>query len=718
MKEFRPKRLQGTDGIRGEVAAADDRRLTDLTPVDAFLRRGLVSPPFIELYCYAFVNELIDKNLASPADKVIVGYDPRDRDRTLVNAALNGVAKAGAVPVDAGVLPTPAVGIHMVASGASGAVVVTASHNPPDQNGIKLFMPGIGLKLYPSNDEQLTKKIYDLENENLAGLTPIHQPVDGAEKARSDFVDFFQSSFNSWIAAGDFSDTVLIIDSANGALAGIAKDVFERFGFRYIEEVGAATDGSVNINCGAALLEGHSEVGSDYISDTGVDFRTVDLIQSIFHHGRSNREDISAGRLRVSGAAFDADGDRFYRLEYNPFRDAILILSGDETAYHQAAFIRQMLGSSYSKVATFATTVESDLNVSAAAEELGFVAIQTGVGDKWLLWEATCHLLSSYWETLLNSTADIDLAMTIEERGEEFDNCEHADAEYMIRLLNEAEKWAGDNDLNLVDLAHTPEMLNFIVGGEETGHTVTAGRVECIDGSQRIVYFGNGLKSAVNTFAATRELAKELHGEEYYRRLHQPFPPGFKRTIPVYYTDKSLLQPGIEIRRELEEKLLMICRRRFEGRFTPELLPRAEEPEMIYIGLSEPGNDKAPRTTNAAIFVRNSGTEDKTSVYLRGNVKDENDLMAIGGEAALLAGSRLKRADHPYASAELAVMRRLEERGPCRFQDLADLLSDVNPERLLLEMNVKEGYLTVIGDKLDLSDFGRRILEAINRGGQ
>ena len=88
---------------------------------------------------------------------------------------------------------------------------------------------------------------------------------------------------------GRSGDTILVVDAANGALAGLAAPILGRFGFRAIEEVGAADDGSVNVNCGAGLLEGHGRIGPDFISDAGGDFRTVELA--------------------VAGGALDSDWD-------------------------------------------------------------------------------------------------------------------------------------------------------------------------------------------------------------------------------------------------------------------------------------------------------------------------------------------------------------------------------------------------------------------------
>ena len=712
-----PPRLQGTDGVRGEVAADGDRRAAGMSAVEAFVRRGLITPSFVELYCYAFAEELLESGLAAPGDEIVVGYDPRDPERRLVTAALDGVAKAGAVPVDVGVLPTPGIGLYAVSRGAGGAVVVTASHNPPDQNGIKLFLPDLGLKLFPADDARLTARMYALEGIDLSELKPLHGVIDGAAEALSTFESFFSDPYNTWVGEDDFGDTILVVDAANGALAGLAAPILERFGFRALEEVGAADDGSVNVNCGAGLLEGHGRIGPDFISDAGGDFRTIELAQALFRHGRAHREEMRGGtqgvRVRVSGAAFDADGDRFYRLEYDPFEDSVLILSGDELAYHQAWFLRRRLGERYNGASVFATTVESDINAAAAAEELGFIGVHTGVGDKWLLWEAHCHLLGARWEVLNENIAEIDRLARIEEMGNRFLAQEEADGREMIGFVREAERMAEECGLDLNSLLREQERHTFAVGSEETGHAITCGRVALREGGERLVYFGDGLKSAVNTFAASRELANEAEGREYYRRLHRPFPPGYKRTIPVYYTDRSLLRPGSEAWSEIKGSLIEGARRRFGGLLEPEFRPRVEEPEMIYLALDELAAEGIEETTRAAIFVRNSGTEEKTSVYLRGAPRFAAELDALGEELAVRIGALMKRADSPYARAELAVLERIEERGPAAFSELADLLSEVNAERLLVEMSAKERLLEVKGEKLALTERGRRVLGAL-----
>jgi phosphomannomutase len=423
------------------------------------------------------------------------------------------------------------------------------------------------------------------------------------------------------------------------------------------------------------------------------------------------REEIrEGGGKKVSGAAFDADGDRFYRLEYDPFEDAVLILSGDEIAYHQAWLIRRSLGEDYNGAAIFATTVESDINAGVAVEALGFIPVSTAVGDKWLLREAACQLLGTYWEVLNNNIDDFEVLERIEEREREFSEAGDVDAVGLHGYLSEAEQMAAAHGIDMGALSQDPEHLTFAVGSEETGHAVTAGRIGAAgDGSQRVVYFGNGLKSALNLFAATRELGRECVGMEYYRRLHHPFEPGFKRTLPVYYTARERLASGSEIHRELKDRLAVEGKERFAGKLEAEMVERGEEPGMLYLALSEPGRRWGEKLTRAAVFVRNSGTEEKTSVYLRGDRIYANDLGNLGEEIVVALSRSMKRDDSPYARAEAAVLRRLHEGGEAGLQQLLDLLMDVDPQRLLIEMSIKQGLLRATGDRLALTDLGRRI---------
>ncbi|MBT5261558.1 MAG: hypothetical protein HOL84_11960, partial [Nitrospina sp.] len=156
MQPIVPDRLQGTDGIRREIRSAKDSECRGSTPLQVFLAKGWITEEFMELYVYCYV-----KNQSSAHKKrtFVIGWDPRDPSGTFTEAVVRGVRKAGGEARVLGVVPTPLVPLFMLHNGDDGGIMVTASHNPKDQNGIKLFLPFHGMKPLPSDDIDLTQSL-------------------------------------------------------------------------------------------------------------------------------------------------------------------------------------------------------------------------------------------------------------------------------------------------------------------------------------------------------------------------------------------------------------------------------------------------------------------------------------------------------------------------------------------------------------------------------
>ena len=89
-------RLQGTDGIRREVRPAAAPEFSGLSPQEVFLKRGVITEQFMELYAYAQVSRSIAEGTMRPEDGFVVGWDPRDPQGIFTEAVVNGVRKAGA----------------------------------------------------------------------------------------------------------------------------------------------------------------------------------------------------------------------------------------------------------------------------------------------------------------------------------------------------------------------------------------------------------------------------------------------------------------------------------------------------------------------------------------------------------------------------------------------------------------------------------------------
>ena len=132
------ERLQGTDGIRGLVSIAEPDLIND--PISAFLDEGILTEEFFELYTYAYCMVLIENNFASEFDSVVIGWDPRHISGHFHKAAIRGIRKSGLTAIVVDILPTPAISLYQLQIGAVCGFALTASHNPEDQSGIKIFL--------------------------------------------------------------------------------------------------------------------------------------------------------------------------------------------------------------------------------------------------------------------------------------------------------------------------------------------------------------------------------------------------------------------------------------------------------------------------------------------------------------------------------------------------------------------------------------------------
>ena len=137
----------------------------------------------MEIYAYAHVKELILKGGAQIGDSIVIGWDPRDPRGNFTSAVVSGVCKAGANALILGVVPTPLVPMYMLYKNALAGFMVTASHNPKDQNGIKTFCSFRGLKLLPENDVALTRAVLEVNPSTLRKLSLKGKRIDSRREA-------------------------------------------------------------------------------------------------------------------------------------------------------------------------------------------------------------------------------------------------------------------------------------------------------------------------------------------------------------------------------------------------------------------------------------------------------------------------------------------------------------------------------------------------------
>jgi phosphoglucosamine mutase len=311
-------RLFGTDGIRGVANEAP------LTP-DLAYRVG---------------RELAATLEAQHGDKgvrVVIGRDTRRSGPMLEAAMVAGLLSAGADCFTVGVLPTPGIAMLTRALDAHGGIVLSASHNPFEDNGIKLFSSE-GTKFPDAWEAQIEAR--------LAGPDQAPRPRGAAigklvtyERAEKYYVDFLTNRFTL-----DLAGTSIVLDCAHGATYRVAPAVFRRLGARVVTSC-AKPDG-VNINAGCGAL-----------------------------HPDGLQRRVSAAKADI-GFAFDGDGDRLISVDHTG-----AIRDGD---YVLAIAARHMAGRDKLKANTVVTTVMANLGLDESLRAAGISIVKTQVGDRYV----------------------------------------------------------------------------------------------------------------------------------------------------------------------------------------------------------------------------------------------------------------------------------------------------------------------------------------------
>ena len=670
MQPIVPDRLQGTDGIRREIRSAKDSECRGSTPLQVFLAKGWITEEFMELYVYCYV-----KNQSSAHKKrtFVIGWDPRDPSGTFTEAVVRGVRKAGGEARVLGVVPTPLVPLFMLHNGDDGGIMVTASHNPKDQNGIKLFLPFHGMKPLPSDDIDLTQSL--LKQNAIKKLPLKGGRTDCRQKALALFQHFSLRPENSWINSPDtLKALILVVDPAFGAFTGIAAQIFKDAGVGKVVEVNAGKNGAVNLRSGVADLEGCPRITADMILQPAGPFRFHKAIVKLFQLGRANQKSAECGKKRIAGAIFDADGDRFFRLEYDPFQDTLWVLSGDETAILQARHLVSRFPQKYGG-SLYINTVESDLNASASAELMGLTPLLTAVGDKWILLKIRLALLQQKLSMLTTQKKLKNKIASLQKKGVT-----------RVADLKNLEASILENPAATKNNSHV-----LAVGSEETGHNITTGYLTLPDKKEVQIYSGNGLKSALNTFAATEHLAATLSPKRYIQSVRQPFLPGFKSTLYTYYIRQELFCRDSQVWKKVKRLLFQTAK---QSGYSIRTRNFPDDPDMLYISLS--GGE-------AGIFVRNSGTENKISVNLRGRKSDAGKLKKIGLEAIKLLTSLLKDRDNSFYKVELDALSQIAAR-PVTDEELE--IKNQYKSRLINEMK-KQNLIQLSREGNSLTPLGK-----------
>jgi phosphoglucosamine mutase len=308
-------RLFGTDGVRGIAGS----QLT------ADLARGLGR---------AAVPVLAEGATHRPV--LLIGRDPRDSGIWLEEALVAGIHEAGGDVVLAGVEPTPAVAFLTIDTGADAGVVISASHNPPEYNGIKFFGRD-GMKLPDGIEDEIEATLRD-----PVPATAVEGSIQVLKGGRERYLAHLVEA-----AGARLDGMTLVVDCANGAASKLAPSLYERLGAT-VHAIHASPNGrNINVDCGAL----HPEVAGAAVVELGAD----------------------------AGVSHDGDADRALFVDHRGTP-----IDGDQILAACAIAMKEAGSLPYDAVVT---TVMANLGFHRAMMDAGITVSATKVGDRYVLEE-------------------------------------------------------------------------------------------------------------------------------------------------------------------------------------------------------------------------------------------------------------------------------------------------------------------------------------------
>ncbi len=273
--------------------------------------------------------------------KVVIGKDTRLSGYMIENALAAGICSMGVDVLLVGPLPTPGIAFITTSMRADAGVVISASHNPFQDNGIKIFSRD-GFKLPDELELEIEELIY---SQKMMALQPVAEEVGKAHRiddAVGRYIVFLKNTFPRLYTLEGFH---IVVDCAHGATYKVAPHVFEELGAK-VTSIGVSPDGK-NINHGCGAL--HPELMAKKVKEFGADI----------------------------GLALDGDGDRLIVCDENGE-----VVDGDHI---MAICAKELITRRKLKKKTVVATVMSNMGLEVAMKEMGGKMVRTGVGDRYVV---------------------------------------------------------------------------------------------------------------------------------------------------------------------------------------------------------------------------------------------------------------------------------------------------------------------------------------------
>ena len=316
-------KLFGTDGIRGHVG----NFLTAKLALEVGISAGKI------------LKERVERDRSNQSNVIMIGQDSRTSGDMLSSAISAGLTAAGWDVWHIGLCPTPAVA-YLTANSPEifGGVMISASHNPPEDNGIKFFGDN-GTKLCGETQQAIetlleSKSPADLANSSIGW---------GKYYEKSDLITDYQESLQSSIAT-DLSGLKIVLDLAHGSATRVSLDVFRNLGAEVICLHHEPDGDRINVSCGSTHLE--------------------PLRMSVKEHQAD------------MGFAFDGDADRVLAVDSNG-----RVVDGDYILY---LWGQELLENNQLPDSAIVTTVMANLGFERAWQKLGGNFVRTAVGDQYV----------------------------------------------------------------------------------------------------------------------------------------------------------------------------------------------------------------------------------------------------------------------------------------------------------------------------------------------
>ena len=272
--------------------------------------------------------------------KVVIGRDTRISCDMIEQALTAGLTSTGVNVMTVGTIPTPAIAYLTKTIETDSGIMISASHNPYQDNGIKIFGPD-GFKLTDEQELEIESLIDNSEQIKNASFEKIGKLYGGSELSQK-YVQHIKQSIS-----GDLSNIKIALDCANGATTGVAPYIFGDLEAD-IETIGCQPNG-ININ--------------DNVGSTKID--------TISAFVKENNVDV--------GFAFDGDGDRVLAVDANGN-----IVDGDKIMFILAKHLKEQ---GELKDNMVVSTVMSNIGFYKAIEENGLQSVKTAVGDRYVVEE-------------------------------------------------------------------------------------------------------------------------------------------------------------------------------------------------------------------------------------------------------------------------------------------------------------------------------------------